>query len=168
MWKIPINFKPLDNPARTARHLKNHHMRVRHALLSLFAILLAATAAYAQPSHPKSPHDTVRTKDITVTYGRPSKKGREIFGSLVPYGKVYRCGDDEATTFTLNRDATFGGKPVKAGTYALFAIPNADKWTVILNSQPKQWGLDHDKNKDKDVLSVDVPVMPLGTPMEQF
>ena len=144
-------------------------MLVRKAFFSFITIFLAATTiSYAQPSHPKSPHDTVRTKDITVTYGRPSKKGREIFGSLVPYGKVYRCGADEATTVTFNRDATFGGKPVKAGTYALFAIPNADKWTVILNSQPKQWGLDHDKNKDKDVLSVDVPVMPLGTPMEQF
>src|ERR1700748_3802377 len=144
-------------------------MRVRNAILCLFATLLIGTVAYAQPSHPNSPHDTIKTKDITVTYGRPYKKGRETFGgTIAPYGKVYRCGADEATTITFAKDATFGGKPIKAGRYALFAIPEKDKWTVILNSQADQWGLAHEKNKDKDVLSVDVPVMALGTPMEQF
>src|SRR5260221_13889763 len=128
-------------------------MRVRNAMLSLFAILLTATVSYAQPSHPKSPHDTVKTKDITVTYGRPYKKGREIFGKLEPYGKVYRCGADEATTISFAKDGTFAGKPVKAGTYSFFVIPNETKWTVILNSKLGQWGAyDYSKNKDKDVL----------------
>src|SRR5258707_15507366 len=127
-------------------------MRVRNAMLSLFAILLTATVSYAQPSHPKSPHDTVKTKDITVTYGRPYKKGREIFGKLEPFGKVYRCGADEATQITFDKDVTFGDKPVKAGTYALFVIPEEKQWTIILNSKLGQWGAyDYDKNKDKDV-----------------
>jgi hypothetical protein len=144
-------------------------MRVTHALLTLFAILLAGTVSYAQPSHPKSPHDTVKTKDITITYGRPYKKGREIFGKLEPYGKVYRCGADEATQITFAKDVTFGGKPVKAGTYTFCAIPNATSWTVILNSKLGQWGaFDYDKNKAQDVVHVDVPVKTLGTPVEQL
>lgn len=143
-------------------------MQVRSAFLTCVAFLLAATVSYAQPSHPKSPHDTVRTKDLTITYGRPYKKGREIFGKLVPYGEVYRLGADEATTITFAKDAQFGGKPVKAGTYAVFAIPTEKTWTVILNSQPKQWGLDHDKNKDKDVLKVEVPVEHLSAVVEQL
>ena len=144
-------------------------MRVTHALLTLFAIMLAGTVSYAQPSHPKSPHDTVKTKDITITYGRPYKKGREIFGKLEPYGKVYRCGADEATQITFAKDVTFGGKPVKAGTYTFCAIPNATSWTVILNSKLGQWGaFDYDKNKAMDVVHVDVPVKTLSTPVEQL
>ena len=144
-------------------------MRVRHAILSLFALLLAATVSHAQPSHPKSPHDTVKTKDITITYGRPYKKGRDIFGKLEPYGKVYRCGADEATQITFAKDVTFGGKPVKAGTYTFCAIPNEKTWTVILNSQLGQWGaFKYDQYKDKDVVHVDVPVTTLSTPVEQL
>ena len=144
-------------------------MRVTHALLTLFAIMLAGTVSYAQPSHPKSPHDTVKTKDITITYGRPYKKGREIFGKLEPYGKVYRCGADEATQITFAKDVTFGGKAVKAGTYTFCAIPNATSWTVILNSKLGQWGaFDYDKYKDQDVVHVDVPVKTLSTPLEQL
>src|SRR5882757_4866215 len=144
-------------------------MRVTHALLTLFAILLTASVSYAQPTHPKSPHDTVKSKDITVTYGRPYKKGREIFGKLEPYGKVYRVGADEATTITFAKDGTFGGKPVKAGTYTLFAIPNEKEWTVILNSQLGQWGaFKYDQYKDKDVLQVTVPVKMLSAPVEQL
>ena len=143
-------------------------MRVRNAILSLFAILLSVTVSYAQPSHPKSPHDTVKTKDITITYGRPYKKGREIFGSLIPYGKTYRCGADEPTMVTFAKDVNFGGKPVKAGTYSLFAVPNEKTWTVILNTELKMWGTDHDKHADKDLVKVDVPVETLSSPVEQW
>jgi len=136
-------------------------------LFSLIAFI--GLSACAQPNHAKSPHDTLKTKDITVTYGRPYKKGREIFGKLEPYGKVYRVGADEATTITFAKDGTFGGKPVKAGTYTLFAIPNANEWTIILNSQLGQWGaFKYDQFKDKDVLQVTVPVKTLAAPVEQL
>jgi hypothetical protein len=126
-------------------------------------------AACAQLPHPSSPHDTLSAKNLEVTYGRPYKKGRVIFGSLEPYGKVYRCGADEATTISFAKDANFAGKPVKAGTYALFVIPYESKWTIILNAQPKQWGAyDYEKNKDKDVLHADVPVKKLDKPVEQL
>jgi hypothetical protein len=135
----------------------------------LFAILFSATISYAQPSHPKSPHDTVKGKDITIYYGRPYKKGRDIFGgSVAPYGKTYRCGADEPTIVTFNKDVTFGGKAVKAGKYSFFAVPEKDKWTVILNSNTTMWGTDHDKHADQDVVKVDVPVKNLSTPVEQL
>jgi hypothetical protein len=144
-------------------------MRVTHALLTLFAILLAGTVSYAQPNHPHSPHDTVKAKDITIFYGRPYKKGRAIFGGTVaPYGKTYRCGADEPTIVTFDKDVTFGGKAVKAGKYSFFAVPNKNTWTVILNSNTTMWGTDHDAHADQDVLKVDVPVTNLSTPVEQL
>jgi hypothetical protein len=144
-------------------------MRVRNAILCLFAILLAGNVSYAQPSHPKSPHDTVKGKDITIYYGRPYKKGREIFGAAIaPYGKTYRCGADEPTIVTFDKDVTFGGKPVKAGKYSFFAVPEKDKWTVILNSNTTMWGTDHDQHADQDVVKVEVPVTNLSTPVEQL
>ncbi len=138
-------------------------------LLILPTLLFLGTIAYSQPNHPNSPHDTVQSNNIKVTYGRPYKKGRDIFGKLEPYGKVYRVGADEATTITFAKDGTLGGKPVKAGTYTLFAIPNADKWTIILNSKLGQWGaFSYDKYKSQDVLHVDVPVKTLSAPVEQL
>lgn len=138
-------------------------------LLLVVCISFIGLSACAQPNHAKSPHDTLKTKDFTVTYGRPYKKGRDIFGKLEPYGKVYRVGADEATTITFAKDGTFGGKPVKAGTYTLFAIPNETEWTIILNSKLGQWGaFKYDQYKDMDVLHVTVPVKKLDAPVEQL
>src|SRR2546421_2697491 len=117
----------------------------------------------------KSPHDTVQTKNIKVTYGRPYKKGREIFGGLEKYGRVWRTGADEATEISFAKDGTVGGKPVKAGTYTLFTIPGKDEWTIILNSQLGQMGaFSYDKYKNKDVLQVNVPVKKLDSFVEQL
>jgi hypothetical protein len=137
------------------------------AAIAFIATTLASTPSCAQGGK-KSPHDTVSVKDITVTYGRPYKKGREIFGGLEKYGQVWRTGADQATEITFAKDVTFGGKPVKAGTYTLFTIPNENEWTIILNSQLKQWGAyEYDKHKDKDVLQVTVPVKKLDKVVEQ-
>jgi hypothetical protein len=135
-------------------------------LLSMVAMVVFSSCGDKKPA---SPHESVLGPNVSVRYGRPYKKGRDIFGALVPYGKVYRCGADSATTVTFDKDASFGGKPIKAGTYTLFAIPNEQSWTVILNSQLGQWGaFDYEKYKDKDVLHVDVPVKKLDNPVEQF
>ena len=137
-------------------------------ILLLLAIF-SAVNSYAQPGQRKSPHDTVKTANISVTYGRPSKNGREIFGSLEKYDKIWRLGADEATTITFTKDVTFGDEKVKAGTYAMFAIPEENKWTIILNGEPKQWGaFSYEKNKDKDVAKIKVPVKKLDNAVEQF
>ena len=86
---------------------------------------------------------------IRVIYSHPSKNNREVFGTLVPYSKVWRLGANENTEIKLYRDAILGGQAVKAGTYTLFAIPEATEWTIILNKDLDQWGAySYDDKKD--------------------
>jgi len=135
-------------------------------LYSMAAMVFLSSCGHKKPL---SPHETSVRQNISVRYGRPYKKGRDIFGGLEPYGKVYRCGADSATTVTFEKDAIFGGKPVRAGTYTLFVIPNEQSWTIILNSQLGQWGaFDYEKYKEKDVLHVDVPVKKPDAVVEQL
>ena len=138
--------------------------------LLLLPILLCSIISFGQGER-KSPHDTLSSSDgnITVTYGRPYKKGREVFGTLVPYGKVWRLGADEATTISFAGETRFGNTMIPAGTYTLFAIPTDKNWTFILNSQLGQWGaFSYEKNKDKDVAQIVVPTHHLDSPIEQF
>ena len=97
---------------------------------------------------------------ITLTYSRPSVRGRVIFGGLEPYGKVWRAGANKATILEVDRDVTVEGKKLPAGKYSLFLTPNENEWTVILNSETGQWGVKQGgvANRDpaKDVLSVNV------------
>lgn len=138
-------------------------------LLLLLSVFMITHSCNAQGGGKKSPHDTVSSKNTTVTYGRPYKKGRVIFGELEKYGKVWRVGADEATTIKFASDVKFGGVDVKAGTYTLFAIPGETEWTLILNSQLGQWGAyNYEKNKDKDIAAVKVPVQKLDMPVEQL
>jgi len=113
----------------------------------------------------KSPHETVNSENIKVTYGRPYKKGREIFGVLVKYGKVWRTGADEATEITFRKDGNFGGRPVKEGSYSLYTIPNQNEWTIILNKTAHQWGAYTYKEAD-DFLRFKVKNVHHDTPLE--
>lgn len=126
---------------------------------SFFLLLFLSAFIFGYCQSPKSPRVTAESTNITVAYGQPSKRGREIFGKLEPYGQIWRTGANDATEITFKKDGTFGGKPVKAGTYTLFSIPNQKEWTVILNSQLGQFGaFEYDKYKSKNVLEVKVPV----------
>ncbi|MFL5730046.1 MAG: DUF2911 domain-containing protein [Cytophagaceae bacterium] len=112
-------------------------------------------------------------KDISVFYCSPSKKGRVIFDSLVPYGKAWRTGANEATTFTTGTELNIGGKALPAGKYTLWTIPEKNEWTVILNSKQYDWGVknfqgDASREPEADVLQVKVPVQTLEAPQEQF
>ena len=133
--------------------------------LMVSATLLLATQAFCQA--PASPRVKTEGKEVTVAYGQPSKKGREVFGKLVPFGQVWRTGANEATEITFKKDVTFGGKPVKAGTYTLFTIPTAKEWTVILNKDLGQFGA-FDYKKANDVLTIKVPVKALSAEVEKF
>ena len=108
--------------------------------------------------------------DISVVYCQPSKKGRVIFGdegALQPYGKYWRLGANEATEITFSKNISFGGKPVNAGTYTMYAVPGANAWQVSLNSELKRWGA-MEPNYDLDVIKVDVPAGTAPAETEQF
>jgi hypothetical protein len=145
---------------------------MKQSFLVTMALLLTAGTLFAQKmgnENRKSPHETIKGGHISITYGRPYKNGRQIFGGLVPYGQVWRTGADEATEITIDKNCTFAGKPLKAGTYTLFTIPNPDGWTVILNSELKQWGaFGYDKVKGKDVLTASVTAAHVSKVTEQF
>ena len=139
------------------------------AIALLFSMVSVTQAQDKKP--PMSPRLTVESpdKNIKVMYGQPSKKDRDVFGKLVPYGKVWRTGANEATEVTFKSDVMFGGKMVKAGSYALFTIPGEKEWTVILNSTLGEWGaFGYEKIKDKDVASIKVPVSMNKTPIEKL
>jgi hypothetical protein len=102
---------------------------------------------------------------VKVVYARPSKKGREIFGALEPFGKVYRLGANESTEIKFYKAVKVGNKTIPAGSYSLFAIPNADKWTIIINKQTDRWGA-YAYNEKMDVVRVEVPVKALENSVE--
>lgn len=100
---------------------------------------------------------------VHVFYNRPYKKGREIFGKLVPFGKTWRTGANEATVFETNRDLVFGDKELKAGKYSLWTVPGEQTWQVIFNSEIPSWGISFNgqplRDASADALIVDVPVI---------
>jgi hypothetical protein len=108
----------------------------------------APPKAPAKKRERASPHDkveaTIGGKTITIEYGRPAKKGREIFGKLVPYGQVWRAGADERTKLTTSADLMLGSLHVPAGSYSLWALPGENEWTLIVNKQAGGWGAQWD------------------------
>lgn len=121
-------------------------------------IFLTNNTSYAQEALKPRPSPlsvvTMKYEDayVKVTYSRPHKREREIFGSeLAPYGKVWRTGANEATEITITKDVKMNGNEIKAGTYSIFTIPEKDEWTIIFNKGLGQWGA-YDYDKDLDVL----------------
>jgi hypothetical protein len=93
--------------------------------------------------------------DITITYHRPEVGGREIWGKIVPYGKVWRSGANENTTITFTDDVSIEGKPLAAGTYGLHTIPDKDQWTIIFSKNSTSWGsFSYDEKEDALRVSV--------------
>ncbi len=103
---------------------------------------------------------------VNVDYCQPYMKGRTIFGSLVPYEKVWRTGANEATLITFSRDAKVAGSELKAGTYSLWTVPTASDWEIIFNAQTGQWGTMYDEKED--VLRVKVPSEKTSNASEQL
>jgi hypothetical protein len=104
---------------------------------------------------------------IKVLYSRPQKKGREVFGVLEQFDKIWRLGANENTEIYFAKSVTIGEKKIKAGTYSLFAIPQKDKWTIIVNKQTNRWGA-FTYDETKDVVRVSVPVTKLEKVVEAF
>jgi Protein of unknown function (DUF2911) len=142
------------------------------AMLLTAVILGLAAPGWAQAEKKRaSPHETtsgvIAGNKITIEYGRPYKKGRDIFGGLEPLGKVWRTGADEATTLTTGKDLMIGDIHVPAGTYGLFTIPDKGKWMLVLNKTAKQWGaFDYDAKQDLGRTAMQVKT--LDAPVEQL
>ncbi len=146
---------------------------IKPFLVLLLVVCWQFTDSYGQEALKPRPSPlemvTMKYEDVymKVTYGRPHKRGREIFGDLEPYGKVWRTGANEATEVTITHSVQFAGHTLKAGTYTLFTIPHQDRWTIILNSELGQWGA-YNYNEKFDVLRFDVPVTSIDTVYEPF
>ncbi|WP_281232947.1 DUF2911 domain-containing protein [Flavobacterium gelatinilyticum] len=102
---------------------------------------------------------------IKVTYARPSAKGRTIFGDVVKFGEIWRIGANENTEIKFYKAVTINGTKVPAGYYSLFAIPEKDKWTIIINKELDLWG-GYAYDQSKDVVRVSVPVKPVNEVIE--
>jgi hypothetical protein len=123
-------------------------------------------------SPPGSASLTAGDLTISITYSRPSARGRVIFGTeeqkaLQPYGKYWRLGANESTEVTFSRDVQFNGAAVKAGTYRMYAVPGADAFDIGLNSELGTWGA-MEPDYSLDVLHTKVPIQKTGTPVEQY
>ncbi|HEX3543948.1 MAG TPA: DUF2911 domain-containing protein [Candidatus Acidoferrum sp.] len=159
-------------------------MKTRTAVTCL-SLLLFASLGFAQQDKPASAAPSAQDKaarpsppakascslgdgaSVTVDYSSPRAKGRKIYGGLVPYGDVWRLGANEATTFVPSSDVTVGGTKVPAGSYTLFAIPNQDKWTLIISKKTGEWGTKY-AGADSDLARVDMKTSTLPSTMENF
>jgi len=122
----------------------------------LFSATISAQEDKSQrPSPPAKVSENVGSTLVTIDYSQPSIKGREIWGGLVPYGKVWRTGANEATTFEVSTDVKVEGESLKAGKYGLFTVPSENEWVIIFNSVSDQWGA-FSYDESKDVLRVKV------------
>jgi hypothetical protein len=158
-------------------------MKMRTAATAL-SLLLFASLAFAQqdkPARPAAAQDKSARPSppakascslgdgatITVDYSSPRAKGRKIFGGLVPYGEVWRLGANEATTFVVSSGVAVGGTKVPAGSYTIFAVPNADKWTLVISKTTSEWGTKY-SGEANDLARVDMAVSKTSGPVENF
>ena len=149
------------------------------ALLSTIVFLLALSVVAQQMQHKKpedkskrpSPPATAEMafangKKITIDYSSPRMRGRKIMGGLVPYGKIWRTGANEATSFVTESDLDINGTKVPAGKYTLYTLPGADAWKLIINKQTGQWGLTY--HEDQDLARIDMKLGKPKAPVEDF
>jgi hypothetical protein len=136
-------------------------------------LILLTTAAFAQMGGAKASPPATTTcdlgggKTIKTDYSSPRMKGRKIYGGLVPYGEVWRTGANEATTFVTNADVQVGGATVPAGSYTLFTVPAAGKWSLIINKTTGEWGIPY-KYEGNELARVDMNVSKLDAPVENL
>lgn len=143
-------------------------------ILTLVAGFFTASNLHAQddkskrPSPPAVAKETIKSgATITIDYSQPSLKGRKIGTELAPYGKVWRTGANEATTFKVDKNVKIEGKALAAGLYSLHTIPNATEWTIIFNKTAEQWG-SYKYSEADDVLRVAVKPTKATTASEKM
>lgn len=156
--------------------MKKFLIFVAICVVVLVALVTIIGQIRKQQAKTLSPEDEVVFEQgdlrIKVFYNRPYKKGRLIFGGLVPFDTVWRTGANEATIFETNKDLLIEGKALPSGKYTLWTIPRPESWTVIFNSEYGQWGINSkgQSNRDptRDVLAVNVRAVQIDQLFEQF
>src|SRR5688572_14764150 len=148
-------------------------------LIGVVAVIVILAAAFAYLNYrnrtlspPGSAQLTNGDLSVSITYSRPSVRGRLIFGTkeqeaLQPYGVYWRLGANESTEITVNKDVNFNGQPIKAGTYRMYAVPGPETFEIILNSELGQWGA-FEPNPELDLLRIKVPVQKTSAAVEQY
>jgi Protein of unknown function (DUF2911) len=142
------------------------------ALSLMLVIMITSIVAWAQEKK-ASPAATATGKigdaTITINYSSPSVKGRKIFGGLEPYGKAWRAGANEATTFETDKDILVEGKPLPKGKYSFFVTPGEKEWTIIFNSKMPPWGIKRsgEANFDPADNVLTVNVTPKKIPLQE-
>ena len=142
----------------------------------IFTLLLfTANLSFSQINTPRvSPASEVEQMvgltEIKIEYSRPSMRGREVFGNLVPFGKVWRTGADNSTKISFDTDVIISGKTIQSGTYSIFSIPNKESWEIIFYSDVELWGVPRDWSENKIVFSsmFDVKKLKKSNTVETF
>lgn len=138
-------------------------------LLSVFAGFVGqAQIETPAPSPSATLTQNVGLTDVTITYSRPSMRGRTVFGNLVPFGKVWRTGANANTTISFSDDVTVAGQTLKAGTYAVFTKPSQDFWEVYFYTDSNNWGVPQQWDASKVAATAKVPVKKNPWPVETF
>ena len=138
---------------------------------SFACCLLLTTSAIAQQGGPAaSPRETanveLKSGSIKISYGAPSLRGRKIGGEIVPYGKIWRTGANEATGFATNTALKIGETAVPAGTYTLYTLSGASEWMLIISKQTGQWGTEY--NQPQDLARIPMKSAKLASPQEKM
>lgn len=134
----------------------------------LLSIANHAQVQVPQPSPAAKIEQKVGLTDVAIEYSRPGMRGREVFGNLVPYGKVWRTGANNNTTISFSDDVTIGGNELPAGKYALYTIPGENQWEVIFYEDHNNWGNPAEWQEEKVALRASAQVQDLPFEMETF
>jgi hypothetical protein len=137
----PRSVRVLVSVTRAARRAARGRARAGRlaAAAAALAVPPAASCERFRPGGPRKSQPALVMQQmgdtkLTVTYNRPVARGRVLFGGIVPFGRAWDPGADEATTLAVSRDVRFGGQPLSAGTYSVWAIPDSTTWTLILST----------------------------------
>jgi hypothetical protein len=170
---IRLRFDPtwrLQEVDATGGTLGNRVHRVATADIEAWARTFAARDVAGQGLGRLSLPDSVRASvggaNVAIVYHRPVRRGRVIFGGVVPFGQVWRTGANQATAFTTDRDLMIGGVRVPAGSYTIWTIPGERGWQLILNKQTGQWGTMY--NAAQDLVHIPMTVETLTDPVDRF
>jgi hypothetical protein len=135
---------------------------------TLFTVFTAEGQQLRTPA--PSPTQTIQQdfgiSSMQLIYSRPNMRGRKVFGDLVPFGKVWRTGANQATRIKFSDDVMIGGQPLKAGEYALYTIPGENEWEVIINKGSANWGTNY--KQEDDIVRVKARPTRLNDPVETF